>query len=292
MKSLTLRSNAKINIGLRITGEREDGYHLIETIFQEIDFGDTITFIPRAVGGVVLQSNQPEVPTDNANLCVQAYQLLVQHYGLPGGMRIHLDKQIPVGAGLGGGSSNAATTLLGLCRMYNLHLGPVELTKMALLLGADVPFFLYGGTALASGIGEELTPLETPLQQPVVLVLPEINISTEWAYKNVKYDLTNKPSENKFKGYFDNWKDNPSLTNEFEALVIERYSEIGEIKDRLFHLQADYASISGSGSAVFGIFPDEATANRATQELRSHYRVELIWPVRRKINRIQSILYR
>ncbi len=290
MNDLTLRSNAKINLGLRIMGRRPDGYHLIDTIFQEIDFGDILTFSHKKGEGVDLQCDHPDLPGEDSNLCVRAYDLLAGEFPEMGSVRIYLQKNIPIGAGLGGGSSNAATTLLGLSQLFRLPVSETLLTALAQELGADVPFFLYGGTARGTGIGEEITPLPAAIDSPIVLIIPDIHISTRWAYANVKYTLTKMSDENKFKRFFENGEEDRRFTNVFEPLVIQRYSKIGEIRDRLFHLRADYVSLSGSGSAIFGIFPDEATAERAQAELAGYYRCELVNPVRRDIPRLQSII--
>ncbi|HKJ69879.1 MAG TPA: 4-(cytidine 5'-diphospho)-2-C-methyl-D-erythritol kinase [bacterium] len=289
MSELTLRSNAKINLGLRIVGRRPDGYHLIDTIFQEIDFSDVLTFSHKKGTGVELQCDDPALPVDETNLCVRAYHLLAQQFPEMGAARISLDKRIPVGAGLGGGSSNAATTLLGLSKLLDLPVTETLLTTLAQKLGADVPFFLYGGIARGTGIGEEITPLPAALDRPIVLVIPEIRISTRWAYENVRYTLTKIVDENKFKGFFDNWEEDRRFTNVFEPLIVEQYSKIGEVRNRLLHLQADYVSLSGSGSAIFGIFPDEAAADPAVAEFTGHYRCELVTPVHRDIPRMRSI---
>lgn len=291
MISLALVSYAKINLGLRIVGRRADGYHLIDTIFQEIKFGDVLNFHRNTSDvGLDFICTDPRLPVDDTNLCVQAFHLLAQHFPQVKGVRLMLEKHIPVGAGLGGGSSNAAATLLGLARLFNLPVTADMLLKMATSLGADVPFFLYGGAARGEGIGEQITPLRIPAHKPVVLVVPGIHVSTAWAYQKLNYNLTNRLSANNLQGFFENWEDYRRYRNEFEAPVIKRYSEIGEILDLMVHHQADFASLSGSGSAVFGIFPDEAAAQAAADVFAGSYRCVMTWPVTRHRSRMEDLL--
>jgi len=291
MIELSLVSHAKINLGLRIVGKRADGYHLIDTIFQEVAFGDILTFRRSGeAAGLTLTCTDPRLPLDGANLCVQAFQLLRDRFPEMGGVHLSLEKHIPVGAGLGGGSSNAAVTLLGLARLFRLPVIPQDLLEMATALGADVPFFLYGGLARGRGIGERIDPVRQAPGHPVVLVIPDIHVSTAWAYRQLNYGLTNRQSENKLKGFFENWEDYRRWRNEFEAPVIKRYSEIGEILQQMHHHQADFASLSGSGSAIFGIFPDAAAAEAAADEFARFYRCVLTRPVIRHRSRMDHLL--
>ncbi|MCF7804160.1 MAG: 4-(cytidine 5'-diphospho)-2-C-methyl-D-erythritol kinase [Candidatus Marinimicrobia bacterium] len=290
MDALRLRSNAKINLGLRITGRRDDGYHLIETIFQEVDFGDSLFFEKTESPGFEIITEHQGLPTDQSNLCYKAFELLRDRFPGIDNVRLTVDKRIPMGSGLGGGSSNAATTLIGLAKLFDLDIAPTDLTSLAVQVGADVPFFLYGGAARASGIGEEIEPLTTSLGSPVVIVVPDIHISTGWAYANVKYDLTSSDIENKFKGFFDNREFDRWLVNDFEPLVTERYSEIGDIRQRLMHLRADHVSLSGSGSAIFGIYSDSAAAQQAVEALKKDYFSVLANPVARTQPRMQAVL--
>lgn len=290
MISLSLVSYAKINLGLRIVGRRVDGYHLIDTIFQEIEFGDVLNFHRTAGNELDFLCTDPRLPVDDTNLCVRALHLLAQEFPQVKGVRLVLEKHIPVGAGLGGGSSNAAVTLLGISRLLDLPVTKEQLSEMATSLGADVPFFLYGGTARGQGIGEQITPIRSPAHKPVVLVIPGIHVSTAWAYRELNYNLTNQLSTNNLRGFFDNWEDYRRYRNEFEAPVTKRYSEIGEIIDQMIHHQADFASLSGSGSAVFGIFPDEAAAQAAADVFARSYRCVRTRPVARYRSRMEDLL--
>ena len=270
--SLSLTANAKINLGLRIVGQREDGYHLLHTLFQEIDFGDEVTLTDQPSGPVSLEvvgaaayPSGPDVsvgashrtgavPTGDQNLCIQAARLFKARVGAGQGVHIRLDKCIPVGAGLGGGSSDAAAVLRGLNRRWQVGLSAMELERLALRLGADVPFFIRGGLQLGEGIGEALTPLEHALPHTIVLVIPPFGVDTAWAYRQFASRRSFPPHP-----AFDKlitrepipWED---FTNDFEEVVFPHYGQLAEIKQGLLEAEAVYAGLSGSGSAVYGLF--------------------------------------
>lgn len=255
--SLSLIANAKINLGLRIVGQREDDYHLLHTLFQEIDFGDEVTLSDQPYVKVTLGVTGPAargVPTDKSNLCLQAARLFQARVSAGQGVHIRLDKRIPVGAGLGGGSSDAAAVLQGLNRMRQAGLSAMELERLAVRLGADVPFFIRGGLQLGEGIGEALTPLERPLPFAVVLVIPPFGVDTAWAYGQFA-SRSDFPAPPAFDELITRepipWD---RLTNDFEKVVFPRYGQLAEIKKELLKAGAVYASLSGSGSAVVGLF--------------------------------------
>jgi len=290
MAELVLQSNAKINLGLRILRKRNDGYHELDTVFQEVDFGDTLTFRRLTIPEFVLESTDPNLPVDDSNLCAKAFHLLQEKYSQVQGVKISLEKHIPVGAGLGGGSSNAATTLLGLSKLFGLPVSKNELFEMATQLGADVPFFLYGGTAHATGIGEQITTIHPVTNLRIVLVVPDVALSTRWAYENIRLNLTSKPMPFNFKGFFDIAELAQLLVNDFEPLVQKKYSEIGEIQERLLHLHADLVSLSGSGSAIFGVYSDSVAAQNAVTALSQSYFCQLTSPVERRKPRMHDLL--
>ncbi len=256
-KSLVLKSYAKLNLGLRILGRRpKDGFHILETIFQEIDLADEIRIKEKNRRGFLsdrfkLSCNIPEIPTDESNLVMKAILEMTPYLPVDFGADIHLEKKIPSGAGLGGGSSNAATILGWLNEKAKLE--EKKLKDIAVSLGADVAFFLKGGTQYASGIGEELQAIKIPKNWCAVLVFPKIHISTPWAYKQLKISLTAKPKKaiipSLLKNEF-NWR---FFENEFDVAIIPSYPEIGKIKERLLESGAIYAALSGSGSTVFGV---------------------------------------
>lgn len=260
---LTLSANAKINLGLRIVGRREDpsgrtgGYHLLHTLFQEIDFGDQVTLAEMPSSKITLEvsgSAAREVPTDENNLSLQAARLFKKRTAAERGVHIRLDKRIPVGAGLGGGSSDAAAVLGGVNELWEVGLSQDELEEVAAHLGADVPFFIRGGLQLGAGIGEQLKPLEPALPYAIVLVIPPLQIDTAWAYG--QFDLQQKfPSPPAFDGLITRdpipWE---AFSNDFEAVVFPHYEQLADIKKGLLAAGAVYAGLSGSGSAVFGLF--------------------------------------
>lgn len=288
MQSFTLQSNAKINLGLRILGKREDGYHDLDTVFQEIDFGETLTFRRLTIPEFVLNVSDPELPTDERNLCTQAYNRLREIFPQVEGLEISLEKQIQVGAGLGGGSSNAATALLGIIRMFGLPVEQEQLRQIATGLGADVPFFLHGGTAHATGIGDKIESIPPITDMAIVLVVPEFAVSTAWAYENVTPNLTTTEGSFNFKGFFDIAELRRLLRNDFEPLVESKYAEIGEIKNQLIHLRADLVGLSGSGSAIFGLYSDLAAAREAVASLSRNYFCRLTSPVERRAPRMNQ----
>ncbi len=262
----TLRSHAKLNIGLRILGRRpDDGYHLLETVFQEIDLADEIRVEEYTGRGVFherfsLSCDKPEIPTDCNNLILKAVRAMVNYLPTDLCAKIHLVKRIPSGAGLGGGSSNAAAILKWLNEWAEFD--EKDLSDIAVKLGADIPFFLHGGTQYATGIGEELTPVEIPKNWHAVLVFPNLHISTVWAYEQLKISLTDKPKNaiipSQLKKSFD-WR---FFENDFDDAIIQSYPEIGKIKERLLEEGAVYAGLSGSGSTVFGICETCDTATK------------------------------
>ncbi len=268
--SLKIRSNAKINLALRITARRPDGYHDLSTVFQEIDFYDTLEFTP--ANRFSFGTLNPDLPVNEDNLCTRAYRLMesLAPNGQP--YQIFLTKQIPIGAGLGGGSSNAAAVLKFLNQSWQLNLAESELIRLARRLGADVPFYIHGGTQAATGVGEVLTPLELPEKFTVLLVLPDINISTAWAYRQFEPADCKPPYD--LNAIADNGRIHWELfENQFEAVVFPVYPQLARLKRQIQDAGANYAGLSGSGSAMFGIFCDRRRARAAADRLTG-------WPCR------------
>jgi len=278
MNSVDLKAHAKVNIGLQVNDRREDGYHNIHTVFQELELHDIVSLRKQHTGWKIT-INDPKIPTDKSNTGVQAYLAIKQQFPQIGGVSISLNKKIPSGAGLGGGSSNAAAVLKGLRELYNLPLIDNDLMHIAATIGADVPFFLSGGTQIGDGIGELLTPINKPIDGYYLLIIPEIFISTAWAYKALKKDLKNEIDRPNFAHFLE--KNNLSkviFDNDFERIVIPTYPKIGDIKDGLLKTGAKYASLSGSGSTVFGIYDDEAKARKAESHFQKQYHTFLTRP--------------
>ena len=270
MSHLVLKSHAKVNIGLQIRNQRPDGYHNIHTIFQELDFHDTIRLEKRD-SNCQFSSNVDWLAKDDSNLCVKAWQKMVDAFGL-GGVSIELEKRIPAGGGLGGGSSNAATILKGLRTLYELDVSDDELETIGIDLGADVPFFIKGKTQIGDGIGEILKPIETIINGCYLLVVPDLHIDTKWAYGEFK-NILDRPNEIvNFLGFIRKEIIPFELfENDFEAIVVPAYPEIGQIKNSLRVHGARFASLSGSGSTVFGVFDEDADAKSAESHFSSRY---------------------
>ncbi|MCK4352580.1 4-(cytidine 5'-diphospho)-2-C-methyl-D-erythritol kinase [candidate division WOR-3 bacterium] len=255
MKSIKRRAYAKVNLGLKIIGKRPDGYHNIESIHQTINFFDELEFSQKEEG-IELISDSP--PYGKENICWKAAHLFLDYVTLKTGVKIKLKKQIWLGAGLGGESSCAAQTLLGLNKLFDTPLNSDSLFKLACTLGSDVPFFLKGGTAIVKGRGEIIEPLPRP-KSPIwlILVYPGFSISTAWAYKKIKNYLTKGKWD--FKILIDNIKKGDieslakNLHNDFEELTFHKYPVLLKIKKKLLDLGALGASLSGSGSCVYGI---------------------------------------
>lgn len=249
--------NAKINLGLNIVGKRPDGYHNIETVFYpiglcdvlEVQTSDTCTDYSFSSSGIVVDGD----PEDN--LIVKAYRLLRSQYEFPP-VDISFIKQIPFGAGLGGGSSDAAFMLRVLNELYSLKLTPRRLELLAAKLGADCPVFIKNKPVYATGIGNEFTPVKLSLKgYYLVLVKPDIHVSTPEAYSLVKPSVPETSLFDAIHAPVEEWRN--SVKNDFEVSVFTRYPQIADIKQKLYDTGAIYASMSGSGSSVYGIFKDE-----------------------------------
>jgi 4-diphosphocytidyl-2-C-methyl-D-erythritol kinase len=243
--------NAKINIGLHVVSRRPDGYHNLETVFYPVPLADALEMAETGKEGITFSGLTVEGPASD-NLVLKAYNLLKKDFGLPP-VQFHLHKVIPTGAGLGGGSSDAAFTLKMLNDFYSLGLGSEKLKEYAAKIGADCAFFIDNTPSFAMGIGNELSPVELDLSHYHLVVLkPEVSVSTVQAYRNIVpatpvFDLKNLANIP-----VENWKDN--VTNDFENSVFPQFPEIKKWKEKLYELGAVYASMSGSGSAVFGLF--------------------------------------
>ena len=275
-EKFTLPAFAKINPSLHVLGRRPDGYHEIRTIFQTITLRDELTFGLSEDGQLHLSSDSADVPTDESNLISRAAQLLKNLYQVKEGARIELRKKIPTGAGLGGGSSDAAVALLGLAHLWQIKIDRETLANLGARLGADVPFFLTGGRALGTGTGTEIKPLaDTPLQY-LIVVKPGVKSYTAEAYKAL-----NAPALTKVGGDIilsisraeaQNADSQPdALHNDFEQVVFHMQPEIKRAKDALCRVQAGQALMSGSGASVFGIFENREAQARARVELEKEF---------------------
>jgi len=262
MKSLTLKAPAKVNYRLDVLRRRPDGYHDLRMIMQRIDLCDEITIALSHTPGIRVACGRDGVPDGPGNITWRAANALLTLSGKETGIDIAITKNIPVAAGLGGGSSDAATVLLGVNELLELNLGIKRLMEIGVTLGADVPFFVFGRTALAEGIGELLTPIDAAPPLWLVLVNPNIPVSTAWVYQSLR--LTGERIGANIPRFFKDVADVCAvLSNDLEAVTIERYPVIGEIKERLVAAGAAGALMSGSGPTVFGLFEGEEEARRA-----------------------------
>jgi 4-diphosphocytidyl-2-C-methyl-D-erythritol kinase len=257
---MKIRSFAKINLGLEVLGSRPDGYHEIRTLFQSIDFGDTLELLPCAGGEIGLSGTDPSVPWDERNLILKAARLLRQKYGVGPGAEIRVTKRVPSGKGLGGGSSNAAMALHALSRLWDLDLERSELQLLAASLGADVPYFLEGGLCLGQGRGDALTPLPDLPPMFGVLVLPPFASLTADIY--ARLPLTSLPEDSRISTFLEQ-KDFGLLENGLEETVFNLFPRLETIKSFFHQHQAVLSLVSGSGSAVFGLYRDREGARWA-----------------------------
>ncbi len=265
MEMLQVFSYAKINLGLLLLGKRTDGYHDIATLFQLIDLHDTLHF-EKSDHLCSIEVQGIKIPTDQNNLIHKAVTLMQQQFSIEGGVHVHVEKQIPVGGGLGGGSSNAAMTLIALNQLFQLSLDEKILHALGMQIGSDVPFFLKGKTSLGLGRGEELEPFEIPSDYWLVLLLPEISVSTAWAYQHARIGLTSERKLAKFRallGNFDYCALKGNLVNELERVVFKRHPQLQQLKMQLYEKDAFYASMSGSGSTMYGLFTSSWQAQEA-----------------------------
>lgn len=254
--------NAKINLGLNIVNRRTDGYHDIETVFYPIALQDVVEIVPAKSNESTLTTYGREIncPVEK-NLVMKAYRALEKDFNLPP-VDIYLHKNIPDGAGLGGGSSDAASVMLILNDMFELNIPKAELATRAARLGADCAFFIYNSPMMATGIGDILSPLEVPLHgMTLLLVKPDVSVPTAEAYSKVTPKPSDTPLPEILNLPVDKWRD--SLKNDFEPSVFYAHPELAQIKAQIYESGAIYASMSGSGSSIFGIFDCANMAEKA-----------------------------
>ena len=256
---LEVRVNAKINIGLQIVRKRPDGYHDLQTVFYPTDFyHDIMSLTPcSSEFEFELESDEDLGDSDN-NLCVKAFRLLQKDFGISG-VHIYLDKGIPTGAGLGGGSADAAFTLKGLADIFQLPVSEQAMIDYALQLGSDVPFFLYNRPMYATGRGEVMTPIELDLSSyQLKIVKPDIHVSTKEAYAGITPKESDVFLPTVLQQDVRTW--DGLVVNDFEESVFDKHPELREIKESFYRDGALYAAMSGSGSAIFGLFPHDSAS--------------------------------
>lgn len=251
---------------------------------QQIDLKDEITFIESDRPGIQFDCHSKDIPEGEENLCLQAAHIFSDAAETQSSVRITLHKVIPVGAGLGGGSSNAAVTLLGLNRFWNVNFPAEKLIELAAQLGSDVPFFIQGGMAIARGRGELLEHCDFGFNRPILLVYPQIHISTKWAYKQLNLGLTKTKKNSTFASFnnidFNNIDFYTRFENQFETPIFQRFPILKNIKQEMVKNGAGYVSMSGSGSTIFGIFRELEEAVEAQKKIQSPYPVFIAKPIR------------
>ncbi|MBU4439489.1 MAG: 4-(cytidine 5'-diphospho)-2-C-methyl-D-erythritol kinase [Acetobacterium sp.] len=276
MDTISLKAKAKVNLSLDVTGIRENGYHEMRMINHSIDLEDILTF-EACDEGVILTSNDQTIPLDERNLVMKAALKLQNQFNIKQGVKIHLEKRIPAQAGLAGGSSDAAATLKGLNILWKLKLSLQELLAIGVTIGADVPYCLVGGTALVEGIGEKITPLKDLKSMSVLVVKPDINIATPWAFKKLDELTIEKHPDIKAVIELLEVNDYASLKdgigNVFEAVAFTAYPEIAEIKKEMLAQDAIAAIMTGSGSTVIGYFPNLEVAEQLYRRFKEKYKM-------------------
>jgi 4-diphosphocytidyl-2-C-methyl-D-erythritol kinase len=269
METIILNSISKINIGLNILRKREDGYHDLETIFYPVKLCDTISF--KKSSSFRFHTSSEILKNDNSNLVIRAKDKIQNITGEKINAEITLAKYIPFGGGLGGGSSNAATTLKGLNMLYNFNLSEDILKKAALELGSDVPFFLNSVPCYATSRGEELKEIQLRFPHPILIVNPNLHVSTKWAFENIIPKVPEKSLYNLISEYTDIADLRRMINNDFEDVVFSHYPEIKKVKEDLYAYGAVFALMSGSGSTVYGIFDDIDKTLKAQSSFNKNY---------------------
>jgi len=276
---MTIRAYAKINLGLLVLRKRDDGYHDVETVLHRINWFDEIALEPSST--ISLSTDRHDLPTDESNLCVRAASLLQKTFGAHQGVHIKLKKNIPIGAGLGGGSSDAAAVLRALPELWDERLADDELLSLAAELGSDVAYFLKPGTAHAMGRGEILDYFPFDFPYWLVVAYPDLHISTGWAYRNVEVRDT-IPKTSLKEILRENLHSPRSLgrllQNDFEPLVLRTHEVVARLKKSLDEYGAVFTQLSGSGSSVYGLFETESYALLAAKALGEKFPVSLSPP--------------
>lgn len=273
MKEISVKALAKINLGLDVVKRREDGYHEVRMVMQTIHLFDRLQIARNASGNITMSTNLPFLPTNENNLVYKAAKLLKDEFQIKDGIDVKLHKHIPVAAGMAGGSTDAAAVLYGMNRIFGLGLSREDLMQRGVKLGADVPYCVMRGTALAEGIGEELTALPPMVKCPVLIAKPQISVSTKFVYENLKLnektvhpDIDRLVEDIKAKDLHAIAGD---MGNVLETVTIPNYPVIAEIKDHMMEHGAINSMMSGSGPTVFGLFENEDKAAAAYDAMRA-----------------------
>jgi len=267
---MIIQAKAKINLTLDVLGKRPDGYHELSTIMQSVNLCDTLSFIKTDKSGVYLKTDNPLLPTNEKNLIFRIAQFLILEYNIRQGISIDLVKRIPIAAGMAGGSTNAAATLLALNEIFELNLSQQQLYKIGQSFGADIPFCMMGGTALAEGIGEKLKPLTNHPKTWIVLARPQVFVSTQEIFKKWNPQNAKPKSQAMVKALAsgDIREVASKLSNDLAPIAMALYPEISKVMDTLWEQNAIGVNMSGSGPTVFAYFAAELAAHQAIDSLK------------------------
>ncbi len=269
---MKMRAHAKINLGLDVVRKREDGYHEVRMIMQMIGLYDELELTVTDVPGITIVTNREDLPTDESNLVYKAAKLLMDEFSVKQGLRIQLEKHIPMAAGMAGGSTDAAATMMGVNVLFELGLSKKDLMERAVKIGADVPYCIMGGTALAEGIGEVLSELPPMPKCQILIAKPPVDVPTKFVYGNLRAnELESHPDIDTMIQYLkdENLADMCKIMgNVLETVTISAYPVINEIKKIMMDCGADGSMMSGSGPTVFGIFTDAESAEKAEKAVK------------------------
>lgn len=280
MDTYQIKAYAKINLGLDVVRRLENGYHEVKMIMQTVDIYDELEF-KKAKEGITITTNHGELPTDKNNLIYKAASMMIEEYEIQEGVHIHLTKNIPVAAGMAGGSSDAAATFRGMNELFDLGCNSKRLRELGVKIGADVPYCILGGTALAEGIGEKLTPLKPTPNCYFLIAKPDIDVSTQYVYEQLDtIGINHHPDidgmvkaieKGSLQGIIDR------MENVLENVTIQKHPIIQQIKDRMLELGAEGSLMSGSGPTVFSVFVDKEKATKAYEQLETENLVKQIF---------------
>lgn len=271
MKKIIIDAHAKINLSLDVLKRREDGYHELEMIMQQLALKDVITIEERD-RGFTIESNSTEIPLDESNLVYKAYNIMAKEFNINKGIHIYIEKNIPVAGGLAGGSTDAAAVLKGLNTLWKLNLSEEQLMEIGLKIGADVPYCIMGGTALAKGIGEKLTRINSFSDRLVLIANPGINISTAYVYNNLKLNkITDRPQTENMLKYIEKGDTElvaKEMKNVLETVTVNENPILNKIKEQMMAHGALGSLMSGSGPTIFGIFNNSTDLAKCEENLK------------------------
>lgn len=272
MEKIVCKAMAKVNLGLDVLRRRQDGYHEVRMIMQSVDLYDVLTFEKTEAAGIVIRTNKKNIPTDQRNLIYKAADLLMQKYSITDGLRVTLEKRIPMAAGMAGGSTDAAAVFVAMNELFSLHMTQESMCELAVTIGADVPYCIVGGTVLAEGIGEKLTKLADAPACTLLIAKPSVGVSTKYVYENLHADkLRQHPDiDGMLTAICEDDLDGVAkrLGNVLETVTVKAYPVIEKLKSWMMEHGAVNALMSGSGPTVFGIYKEAQEAQRACEQLR------------------------